>query len=53
MMWTEQVAAKLDEESVCPMVQVDAHNVVPVWVASPKVRTCVLGSARILQRSIS
>lgn len=34
MHWTQSVAAKLQDE--LPVFQVDAHNVVPVWVASDK-----------------
>ena len=35
--WTSTVADTLDTLTPCiPMVQVDAHNVVPCWVASPK-----------------
>ena len=30
--WRDSVAAKID----IPMIEVDAHNVVPVWVTSPK-----------------
>lgn len=30
--WTEQVAQKI----TIPMYQVDAHNIVPCWIASPK-----------------
>ena len=35
--WTATVADKLDGIKVpIPVVQVDAHNVVPCWIASPK-----------------
>ena len=38
--WMTGVAATLDAAEAggarCPLVQVDAHNVVPCWVASPK-----------------
>ncbi len=39
--WVKAVAARLDQGSgpvttVVPMIQVDAHNIVPCWVASPK-----------------
>lgn len=34
--WVHSVAASLDETSQAPLVQVDAHNIVPCWVASPK-----------------
>ena len=35
--WSSSVADSLDNlESPIPMVQVDAHNVVPCWIASPK-----------------
>jgi deoxyribodipyrimidine photo-lyase len=30
--WKEQVALQID----IPMIQVDAHNIVPTWIASPK-----------------
>ena len=38
-MWHGRVAAKLDALAPQPLpyVQVDAHNIVPCWVASPKV----------------
>jgi len=38
MGWAQGVASKLDEagDAAIPLFQVDAHNVVPVWVASPK-----------------
>jgi deoxyribodipyrimidine photo-lyase len=37
LMWTSQIAAAIDEgKSSAPVVQVDAHNIVPVWIASPK-----------------
>lgn len=31
--WTNKVAAKVDKSHI-PVVQVDAHNIVPVWFAS-------------------
>lgn len=34
--WTEQQAAPLLEAATIPLYQVDAHNIVPVWMASPK-----------------
>jgi len=34
--WTEGQAAPLFSASNVPLYQVDAHNIVPVWVASPK-----------------
>ena len=34
--WTEHQAAPLLENAQIPFVQVDAHNVVPVWVTSSK-----------------
>ena len=36
--WTESLPAIIDDddEENCPVYQVDAHNVVPVWYASPK-----------------
>jgi len=34
--WMEDQAAPLLVESAIPLIQVDAHNVVPVWCASPK-----------------
>jgi deoxyribodipyrimidine photo-lyase len=35
--WSTDIAGALDEgASNAPVVQVDAHNIVPVWVASPK-----------------
>ena len=35
--WSQTVAEKLDAlECPIPLVQVDAHNVVPCWIASPK-----------------
>jgi len=34
--WTELQAAPLLDEAGVPFVQVDAHNVVPVWVAADK-----------------
>jgi deoxyribodipyrimidine photo-lyase len=33
--WVKDVGAALDEQSR-PLIQVDAHNIVPVWTASPK-----------------
>lgn len=34
--WTEEQAAPLLEAAGIPLYQVDAHNIVPVWMASPK-----------------
>lgn len=34
--YTEDQAAPLLEQSDVPLYQVDAHNIVPVWIASPK-----------------
>lgn len=34
--WTEHQYASLLEQAKIPLFQVDTHNVVPVWVASPK-----------------
>ena len=34
--WTELQAAPLFQQSAVPLWQVDAHNIVPVWVASDK-----------------
>jgi hypothetical protein len=34
--YTEDQAAPLFEQSEVPLYQVDAHNIVPVWIASPK-----------------
>jgi len=34
MMWTKQLAERIG--SHVPVVQVDAHNIVPCWVASDK-----------------
>ena len=35
--WTSTVAERLDNlKKPIPLVQVDAHNVVPCWIASPK-----------------
>lgn len=34
--WMEDQSAPLFDESKIPLIQVDAHNVVPVWFASPK-----------------
>ena len=35
--WATQIAGAVDEgASQAPVIQVDAHNIVPVWVASPK-----------------
>ena len=40
MQWVTSVAGKLDAVGTgVPMYQVDAHNVVPVWEASPKQET--------------
>ena len=38
MGWANDVAASLDKggDATIPLFQVDAHNVVPVWIASPK-----------------
>ncbi|KAL7468564.1 hypothetical protein ACHAXS_008791 [Conticribra weissflogii] len=34
--WVEKQGAPLLEKSGIPLYQVDAHNIVPVWIASPK-----------------
>jgi len=34
--YTEDQAAPLFEQADVPLYQVDAHNIVPVWIASPK-----------------
>ena len=34
--WTEQQSVPLFESANIPLYQVDAHNIVPVWQASPK-----------------
>ena len=34
--WTEKQAAPMLEEAGIPLYQVDAHNIVPVWIASAK-----------------
>jgi deoxyribodipyrimidine photo-lyase len=34
MLWTQQLAERIG--SVVPVIQVDAHNIVPCWVASDK-----------------
>ncbi|KAL3823230.1 hypothetical protein ACHAXA_003509 [Cyclostephanos tholiformis] len=34
--WTEIQAARLLEDAGVPLYQVDAHNIVPVWIASNK-----------------
>ena len=34
--WTETQATPLLEGQSIPLYQVDAHNIVPVWIASPK-----------------
>lgn len=34
--YTEDQAAPLFDQSEVPLYQVDAHNIVPVWMASPK-----------------
>ena len=34
--WTESQSVHLLQSSNIPLYQVDAHNIVPVWVASPK-----------------
>jgi hypothetical protein len=34
--WTDTYAVPLLETSTIPLYQVDAHNIVPVWMASPK-----------------
>ena len=42
--WVTSVAASLDDSSNArkiPLVQVDAHNVVPCWEASPKLGTYI------------
>ena len=37
MGWSSQIASAIDEaDTKAPVIQVDAHNIVPVWVASPK-----------------
>ncbi|XP_061401766.1 deoxyribodipyrimidine photo-lyase [Musca vetustissima] len=36
MQWVEDVKEGLEKSCKCPLIQVDAHNVVPVWVASDK-----------------
>lgn len=35
MAWANDVASELEKQGV-PVYQVDAHNIVPVWEASPK-----------------
>jgi len=49
--WIQHVAQSLDENTPkkIPLVQVDAHNVVPCWVASPKLEY----SARTFRGKIS
>lgn len=51
MAWVNNVAAKLDAAPgpKVPLYQVDAHNVVPVWVASPKQEV----GARTLRKKIN
>lgn len=50
MAWVKDVAAKLDKvDSKIPLYQVDAHNIVPVWHASPKQET----GARTLRPKIN
>uniref|UniRef100_A0A665TNT7 Deoxyribodipyrimidine photo-lyase n=1 Tax=Echeneis naucrates TaxID=173247 RepID=A0A665TNT7_ECHNA len=34
MQWLEEIKTRLPED--IPLIQVDAHNIVPCWVASPK-----------------
>jgi deoxyribodipyrimidine photo-lyase len=34
--WVKSVSERLDSSSVCPLYQVDAHNIIPCWIASPK-----------------
>ena len=34
--WMEDQSAPLFDQSEIPLIQVDAHNIVPVWFASPK-----------------
>jgi deoxyribodipyrimidine photo-lyase len=34
--WMENQASPLFDQSNIPLIQIDAHNVVPVWFASPK-----------------
>jgi len=34
MLWTQQLAERIGHE--VPVIQVDAHNIVPCWVASDK-----------------
>ena len=48
--WVAEVGKKLDQQArKVPLVQVDAHNVVPCWVASPKLEY----SARTLRGKIT
>eukprot|EP01039_Chlorochromonas_danica_P005967 gene5967-6571_t len=35
MEWSQTIATRLSPAAI-PMIQVDAHNIVPCWVASPK-----------------
>ena len=50
--WVNSVAARLDSssaaENLVPFVQIDAHNIVPVWVASSKLEY----SARTIRSKI-
>lgn len=34
--WSYEVASACDANTEIPVVQVDAHNIVPVWIASPQ-----------------
>ncbi|XP_073813743.1 deoxyribodipyrimidine photo-lyase photorepair [Musca autumnalis] len=36
LQWVDDVKEGLEKACKCPLIQVDAHNVVPVWVASDK-----------------
>lgn len=36
LQWVDDVKVGLEKACKCPLIQVDAHNVVPVWVASEK-----------------
>lgn len=49
--WTKAVAAALDASTTVkiPFVQVDAHNIVPCWIASPKLEY----AARTIRTKIS
>jgi len=46
--WTQEVASALEAEKIC-CVQVDAHNIVPVWQASNKQET----AARTIRSKIT